>query len=292
MENNSINKNNIEVYPVALTIAGSDSGGGAGIQADLRTFSSFGVYGTSAITAVTSQNPCEVRNIAPLSPEVVRAQLDTVFAKLVVGSIKTGMLHDSGIIEAIANSLKGRGIPLIVDPVMVSTSGSDLLKESALNGLRDFLLPLADWVTPNVVEAEALLECKIESLSDMKDSALAISEKWNCVSVIKGGDFKAAGKGAIDIVASRGQLYKLSTKRVKFPSEVASTVSHGTGCTFSAALAAGMVLGLSWKDVLVSAKAFVYGSLSESIMIGDGIGAMYPPSGAYRDKVTFLKLEA
>jgi len=279
-----------ETYPVALSIAGSDSGGGAGIQADLRTFSSFGVYGTSAITAITAQNPCEVRNITPLSPEDVTVQIETIFAKFAVKAVKTGMLHDASIIKAVTAVLKDRQFPVVVDPVMVSTSGSVLLKQDAIDAMRDIFLPMSDWMTPNVAEAEKLLDTSINNLDDMKDAAAECADRWDTVCILKGGDFKAAGKKAVDIVASRGKLYSLSTKRVKTPPEVEANVSHGTGCTFSASIAAGLAVEMSWKDTLVAAKAFVFGSLSESVMIGDSICAMYPPSGAYRDKVTFEKI--
>ena len=280
----------LETYPVALTIAGSDSGGGAGIQADLRTFSTFGVYGTSVITAVTAQNPCEVRNITPIPAEAVTAQLETIFAKFAVKAIKTGMLHDATIIKAVAAVLKDKNIPIVVDPVMISTSGSVLLQQDAIEAMREVFLPLSTWMTPNVAEAEQLLDIEIKNLDDMKDAAAECADKWDTVCILKGGDFKAAGKRATDIVCSRGKLYSLSTKRVKKPTEVEANVSHGTGCTFSSAIAASLAVDMPWKDTLVAAKAFVFGSLSESVMVGKTIGAMYPPSGAYRDKVTFEKI--
>lgn len=279
-----------ETYPVGLTIAGSDSGGGAGIQADLRTFSTFGVYGTSAITAVTAQNPCEVRNIVPISADAVTSQVKAVFAKFAVKVIKTGMLHDAAIINAVGQILKDKEIPIVVDPVMISTSGSVLLQQDAIEAMREVFLPLSDWMTPNVAEAEQLLGIEIKNLDDMKDAAAECADKWDTVCILKGGDFKAAGKRATDIVASRGKLYSLSTKRVKTPSEVEADVSHGTGCTFSSAIAASLAVDMPWKDTLVAAKAFVYGSLSETVMVGDAIAAMYPPAGAYRDKVTFEKI--
>lgn len=290
MQNNLDSQITSETYPVALTIAGSDSGGGAGIQADLRTFSTFGVYGTSVITAVTAQNPCEVRNITPLTAESVTAQLEAVFAKFAVKAVKTGMLHDASVIKAVSKILAGKDIPIIVDPVMVSTSGADLLEQSAVASLIEKLLPLSIWITPNVAEAEKLLSKKIEDLDDMKDAAAEIADKWDTVCILKGGDFKAAGKNAVDIVASRGKLYKLSTPRVKNPQEFAAKVSHGTGCTFSSAIAAALALEMQWNDILIAAKAFVFGSLSESVMVGETICAMYPPAGAYRDKVTFEKI--
>lgn len=290
MQNNHDSQITSETYPVALTIAGSDSGGGAGIQADLRTFSTFGVYGTSAITAITAQNPCEVRNITPLDADAVTAQLEAVFAKFAIKAVKTGMLHNASVIEAVAAVLKDRQLPVVVDPVMVSTSGSVLLKPEAIEAMKEVFLPLSTWMTPNVAEAEQLLGIEIKDLDDMKDAVAECADKWDTVCILKGGDFKAAGKRAADIVASRGKLYNLSTKRIKTKSEFEANVAHGTGCTFSSAIAASLALGLPWKDTLVAAKAFVYGSLTESVIVGVNICAMYPPAGAYRDKVSFEKI--
>lgn len=279
-----------ETYPVALTIAGSDSGGGAGIQADLRTFSSFGVYGTSVITAVTAQNPCQVLDIFPLQAEAVISQLEAVFSKFTIKSVKTGMLQDAAVIEAVAKVLQKKDIPIIVDPVMVSTSGSVLLKPEAIATLKEKILSISSWMTPNVAEAEQLLDTKITNQKEMQEAAQKCSEKWDTVCILKGGDFKALGKRATDIVASRGKLYSLSTKRVKTSLNFAAKISHGTGCTFSSAIAAALALDMPWKDTMIAAKAFVYGSLSETVMVGEDICAMYPPAGAYRDKVNFEKL--
>ena len=279
-----------ETYPVALTIAGSDSGGGAGIQADLRTFSSFGVYGTSAITSVTAQNPCEIHNITPLTVEAVTLQIKAVFAKFAVKAVKTGMLQNASIIRGIANLLKNKDIPIIVDPVMIATSGSELLERDAIDSMKNIFLPLSDWMTPNIAEAEKLLDIKIKNFNDMKNAAAECAERWNTVCILKDGDFKANKKRAVDIVASRGKLYTLSTDRVRSTAETEADTSHGTGCTFSSAIAATLALNMSWKDTLVAAKAFVFGSLSEPVMVGNSICAMYPPAGTYRDKVIFEKL--
>ena len=164
--------------PVALTIAGSDSGGGAGIQADLRTFTSYGVYGCSAITAVTAQNPCEVRRVDALPVGSVKAQLESVFAEFDVGSVKTGMLFDSGIIRAVSKLLSvKREINVVVDPVMVSTSGAVLLKEDAVSAVADMLFPVATWVTPNIYEAELLLGRKIRNEGEMMKAAADFAGK-------------------------------------------------------------------------------------------------------------------
>ena len=278
-----------EVYPAALTIAGSDSGGGAGIQADLRTFSAFGVYGTSAVTAITAQNPCEVRRIIPVPADGLEAQLRAVFAKFAVRAVKTGMLHDASLIRVCAATLGGMKLPVVADPVMVSSSGALLLEEEAVDAMKDELLPLCDWMTPNVAEACRLLDVKIGNFDDMVNAAMECSGRWGTCCVIKGGDMRQ-GDNAIDVVASRGSAYMLSTPRVEEPAGNAAPLSHGTGCTFSAAIAAGIAVGMGWRDTLISAKGFVYGSLVEAVEVGKDIHAMYPPARAYRNAVEFKKL--
>ena len=274
-----------DIYPAGLTIAGSDSGGGAGIQADLRTFSAFGVFGTSAITAITAQNPCEVRNVFPLDPEIVKLQVEAVLAKFAIKSIKTGMLHNAQIVAIIADILEERSIPLIVDPVMISTSGVQLIEDDAVEVMKKRLFSVADWMTPNIPEAEKLLNTEIISLEDMKRAAKELASTYNLSCVIKGGHAFVREDHAVDVVFSKGNLFTLSTPLVALTPDTLPTLTHGTGCTFSAAIAAGLALDLSWRDALISAKAFVYGSLSEGVKPGDAIYAMYPPAGSYKDKV-------
>ena len=171
-----------KISPVALTIAGSDSGGGAGIQADLKTFAHFGVFGTSAITAITAQNPCEVRRIDPLPPASVKAQAEAVFAKFAVKAVKTGMLFNAQIISATIEILrKNPSVIYVADPVMIATSGAVLLRPDAIEKLKSGLLPLADWVTPNIPEAEILSGMKITGVSDMRKAALICSESGSTV---------------------------------------------------------------------------------------------------------------
>ncbi len=270
----------IRKIPVALTIAGSDSGGGAGIQADLRTFNAFGVFGCSAITAVTSQNPREVRRIDALPPEAAGEQIAAVFAEFNVKAVKTGMLFDSGIIRAVSSALGGRKSVFVVsDPVMVSTSGAMLLKKSAADDMGKYLFPAADLVTPNIPEAELILGCGISSFDEMLSAAVEISRRWGCGAVVKGGHVKFEGGIKADAVAYAGRLYKLTSP------EIRTRAGHGTGCTFSAAIAAGMARGGDFKDVLLDAKAFVYGSLAEAVRPGRRLEAMYPPSGNYLNRI-------
>ncbi len=277
-----------DIYPVALTIAGSDSGGGAGIQADLRTFSAFGVFGTSAITAVTAQNPCEVRNIEAVSSSMVKSQIEAVFAEFAVKSVKTGMLHNRRTVEIIAELLKGRNISLIVDPVMISTSGIQLIEDDAVETMKQQLFPVADWITPNIPEAEKLLNIKIASLKEMKKAATELATKYNLSCIIKGGHAFDKDKRALDVVSSNGNIFILKTPFIDFDKQGDSTLAHGTGCTFSAALAAGFALGIPWRDTLISSKAFVFGSLSEGVKPGDSLYAMYPPAGSYKNKVQIV----
>lgn len=274
-----------DTYPVALTIAGSDSGGGAGIQADLRTFSAFGVFGTSAITAVTAQNPCEVRKVSDISPKMVQDQIETVFAKFAIKSVKTGMLHNGNVIESVTNSIKEKSCVVIVDPVMISTSGVQLLKDDAVETMKKKLFPIADWITPNVPEAEKILDIKINTYKELKKAARMMAEIYDSSIVLKGGHVISKDDKAVDIVCSKGNIFSLSSPLVDLSEDIDSTLTHGTGCTFSAAMAAGVALDMPWKDMLISAKAFVYGSLAEGVKTGLDIAAMYPPAGSYRDKV-------
>ena len=278
----------IDHYPVAMTIAGSDSGGGAGIQADLRTFSAFGVFGVSAITALTAQNPREISGVEPTSPAMVLKQIEAVSAKFAVCGVKTGMLVSAEIISAVAAALRMRNKPpLVVDPVMISGSGVSLLGEDAVETLKTELFPLADWITPNISEAEALLGAEIATIADMEEAAAEIAGAYKAGCVLKGGHLDAGEDvAAVDIVARKGKIHRLSTPSVKFSAEIADVVTHGTGCTFSAAMTAGIAIKLPWNDMLTAAKAFVYGSLAECVALSDELASMFPPGGNHRDKVS------
>ena len=258
-------------YPAAMTIAGSDSGGGAGIQADLRTFSYFRVFGTSAITAVTFQNPLEVTGIEAVAPDGVRDQIATVRKAIDIAAAKTGMLFSAEIIEAAASAMGDFTGPLVVDPVMISTSGKKLLQDSAIEALRNVLIPQAAWITPNLPEAEVLAGRQIGSGDDAVNAARECSEKWGCSVVVKGGH--AEGSQASDIVVHQGHTLLLSTPRVP----VWGNSDHGTGCTFSAALTAQLAWGTEWKTALIRAKAFVLASLSRPVRLSERAAGMFPP---------------
>lgn len=271
----------LKFYPSAMTIAGSDSGGGAGIAADLRTFNAFGVYGCCAIAAVTSQNPAAVRRIDPLAGEAVAAQIDAVLEKIPVKCAKTGMLFSAEIIRAVAGCVKKHSLHLVCDPVMISTSGKCLLEKDAVAVLKDELLPLAKWITPNIPEAEALAGRKISGIASMRDAAFMLRDKFNCHIWLKGGHL--AGRAAEDVIVYGEKAYSITSPLCEVP----PLTAHGTGCTLSAALTSMLALDLPWKQAVCESKAFVYGSLVQSVEIGQNLSAMYPPS---EDSISLVKL--
>ena len=277
-------------YPAALTIAGSDSGGGAGIQADLRTFNAYGVYGFSAVTAVTSQNPRAVSRIDAIPAAGVAGQISAVAGTLDVEYAKSGMLVSQDIVNVVAEAVEKYDLKLVCDPLMISTSGKKLLDDAAVEMMRSVLFPRAQWITPNVPEAETLLGKTIVSVPDMILAAKELEDLYGCSVVLKGGHLaeNPSGKGlprSVDVVCRKGELWKLSSLKMELP----GFASHGTGCTFSSAFTAGLALGISWQDAICAAKSFVLGSLVENVCIGSGIFAMYPPGNDYSDSVTFEK---
>jgi hydroxymethylpyrimidine/phosphomethylpyrimidine kinase len=237
--------------PVALTIAGSDSGGGAGIQADLKTFAALGVHGTCALTCVTAQNPKRVLAIEPCRPGMVRQQLEAVFAELPPAAAKTGMLYSTEIIRVVAEFFRSsRNIPLVVDPVMVATSGARLLKPTAIKILCDRLLPLATLVTPNLPEAAALTGKALSDIEDLRRAAREIHRRFGCAVLVKGGHLPRAREAA-DIYFD-GQTELLLTAPF-----VPGIRTHGTGCTFSAAITAHLARGSNLRNAVVSAKQHI-----------------------------------
>jgi hydroxymethylpyrimidine/phosphomethylpyrimidine kinase len=250
---------------VALTIAGSDSGGGAGIQADLKTFQALGVYGTSAITAITAQNTLGVRAVQEVSPDVVVAQIDAVADDLGVDGAKTGMLSSAAVVEAVAGAVRRRGLDrvLVVDPVMVAKSGDRLLREDAVQALRERLLPLAAVVTPNVPEAEVLAGRALSGEEDLRRAAVEIAALGPRAVVMKGGHL--AGD-PVDLLFDGQRFHRFPGRRVPTRS------THGTGCTFSAAIAARLALGDDVVAAVGAAKAYLAGALDRARPIGHGHG--------------------
>jgi hydroxymethylpyrimidine/phosphomethylpyrimidine kinase len=247
--------------PIALTIAGSDSGGGAGIQADLKTFAALGVHGTSAITCITAQNPKRVLAIEPCSPAMVRKQLESIFAELPPAAAKTGMLYSAEIIRAVAKFFRARKIPLVVDTVMVATSGRLLLKSDAIKVLCRELLPRATLVTPNLHEACLLTARKLHSIEDMRRAARAIYERFGCAVLVKGGHLPAAREAA-DI------FFDGKTELLLTAPFVRGVRTHGTGCTYSAAIAARLARGEKLPAAVAAAKKFITRAIAQSHRAG------------------------
>jgi hydroxymethylpyrimidine/phosphomethylpyrimidine kinase len=236
--------------PVVLSIAGSDSGGGAGIQADLRTFFSLGVFGATAVTCVTAQNPRTVAAVFPVEPETVALQIETVCDGFNVAAVKTGMLYSAGIASAVAGALARHTPPhLVVDPVMVATSGKRLLQTDAFHSLEEFL-PLAEVVTPNVPEAEVLSGLNIASLEDMRAASEAISARYNVACVVKGGHIDT-GSDVVNVLCAGNGTAVYAARRV------AGADTHGTGCMFSAAVTAFLALQQPLEDAVRRAGIFM-----------------------------------
>jgi len=246
---------------VALSIAGSDSGGGAGIQADLKTFSTFGVFGASAITCITAQNPDEVRNITPLDPDVVDQQIRAVCDSFPISVAKTGMLYSAEIIRVVAHEDIDEGIPvLVVDPVMVAASGARLLQADAIDAMCTELLPKARVVTPNLHEAEILCGHSISSVDELRNAAREIGEHFDVACVVKGGHL--SGDEVVDVLYDEGEELVLSAARINAPQ------THGAGCAFSAALTALLARGELLSDAMGKAKEFVRRALERAPAVG------------------------
>lgn len=253
--------------PVALTIAGSDSGGGAGIQADLRTFAFHRVHGTSAITCITAQNTLGVERVDAMSPETVVAQIQAVYKDIGVQSAKTGMLLNKEIIAAVAEQVEALQIHnLVVDPVMVSRTGAQLLDDDAVKTLRNVLIPKAAIVTPNRYEAQIFSGLPINSLDDMRAAAQIIHRNLGAkVILVKGGGMQGSVRG-VDIWFDGHKMETLTTKQVDTKN------THGTGCTLSAAIAANLALGQELRIAVQQAKEYVTTALSYALNIGKGQG--------------------
>jgi hydroxymethylpyrimidine/phosphomethylpyrimidine kinase len=257
--------------PIAVTIAGSDSGGGAGIQADLKTFAALGVYGASVITALTAQNTKGVFGVHDVPAEFISAQMDAVFSDLDVGAVKIGMLSHPGAIEAVAAGLdRHRQTNVVLDPVMVATSGDRLLASNAVEVLRRELIPRALVITPNLPEAAALLDAPLASsetiMRQQGERLLALGAK---AVLIKGGH--AGGAESVDLLIEPTAVARLASERI------ATRNTHGTGCTLSAAIAAGLAKGLSLAQSVHDAKAYVSAAISaaDRLDIGSGHGPVH-----------------
>ena len=258
-----------------LTIAGSDSCGGAGIQADLKTFSALGTYGMSVITAVTAQNTRGVLSVRELDPEIIRDQICAIFEDIQVAAVKIGMVSSAVIIETIGDLLLKYEAPnIVVDPVMVSKSGCALLQPEAREALIRVLLPLAVVVTPNLFEAEVITEGKISTLDAMEKAAVAINRLGAKNVVVKGGHL--AGD-AIDVLYSEKTFHHFGNGRIATPH------THGTGCTFSSAIAAFLAQGYVVGEAVARAKEYISGAIAHSFPLGQGVGPTHHFYQYYKD---------
>lgn len=250
----------------ALTIAGSDCSGGAGIQADIKTMMANGVYAMSAITALTAQNTTGVQGIMNTHPDFLAKQLDSVFTDIFPDAVKIGMVSDKELIKVIVSKLKEyKPKALVIDPVMVSTSGSKLISDDAVEVLTDELFPLADVLTPNIPEAEVLTGMEIKSACDMETAAKMISEKYGCAVLLKGGH---SINDANDLLVNGGAVTTFPGKRIDNPN------THGTGCTLSSAIAANLAKGDSLETAIQKAKEYISGALASGLDLGKGSGPL------------------
>ena len=257
---------------VALTIAGSDSGGNAGIQADLRAFHVFGVHGCTVLAALTAQNPFGVRGILAANAEFIAMQIDAVLEAYSVNALKTGMLATPDVIEAVADRLLPYGrILKVFDPVMVATSGAKLLQDDAVTCLKEKLLPLATLITPNLPEAEVLTGRAVGTLDEAVAAAKELSGMFGCAVLVKGGH--GAWAEAEDILFDGETLFRISTPRIDDPLS-----THGTGCSFSAAVTASLACGKSLIDAVADGKAYVYESIRTGVWVGEAAAVLGTPA--------------
>ena len=257
---------NTKKRQTTLTIAGSDSSGGAGIQADIKTMQANGVYAMSAITALTAQNTTGVSGIFEVTPEFLGQQLDAVFTDIYPDAVKIGMVASAELVKMIAFKLKEyKAERIVVDPVMVSTSGSRLISEEAIQILKTELFPLASVLTPNIPEAEVLFGASIHSAEDMERAAQAISEEYHCAVLLKGGHQL---NDANDLLYAEGKSRWLYGRRIDNPN------THGTGCTLSSAIASNLAKGYGLEEAVERAKEYISGALAAMLDLGAGSGPM------------------
>ena len=251
-----------------LTVAGSDSGGNAGVQADLRTFHAYGIHGCTVLTALTAQNPDEVRSVHRVPAEFVASQLDAVLGVYAIAALKTGMLFDAAVAEAVAEKLRVYPeIFKVVDPVMISTSGALLGGKDAIAAVRKHLLPLADIITPNIPEAEVLSGIQIKGRCDIREAARRLNGEYGAAVLVKGGH--AGSAQAEDVLFDGVEFSYYAMPRIEDPVSV-----HGTGCTLAAAIAAESALGRSLKDAVAGAKRYVHNAIASSYLAGPACGVL------------------
>lgn len=261
-----------------LTIAGSDCSGGAGIQADLKTMLANGVYGMSVITSLTAQNTTGVRAISNVEKEFLKAQIDSVFEDIVPDAVKTGMIPSKELVEATAEKLKQyNATKIVVDPVMVATSGADLSNEESVRALKEKLIPMATLVTPNIPEAEVLSGMNINTKEDMTEAAKKINRECGCDVLIKGGH---GSNNADDVLLHNEEIFVFEMPKIDNPN------THGTGCTLSSAIASNLAKGMTVPESVRRAKEYITGAIREGLNLGKGRGPLdhgYDIRTAYKD---------
>ncbi len=261
--------NGVTPIPIALTVAGSDPSGGAGVQADLKTFSKLNVYGMSVIAALTAQNTIAVTGVQPVRAEFVAQQLDALLTDLPPNAVKTGMLLNSDVVEVVAAKFEQYGARnLVVDPVMISTSGTRLLDSDAVNAVRKQLLPLASLVTPNLDEAAVLASSSLSTVTDMEEAARKIHSLGPKFVLIKGGHL--TGDEATDVLFDGREFFKFRSARLR------NRDAHGTGCVLSSSIAAYLALGNSMHEAITLGKRFVTEAIRNALLIGHGVGPCDP----------------
>ena len=259
--------------PAALTFAGSDSGGNAGIQADIRAFHVFGLHACTVVTALTAQNPYGVRAVMVPEPAFVAQQLDAVLEEYAIAAAKTGMLANAGVVEAVADGFKRHpGIRLVVDPVMIATSGAKLLEDDAIGAMCSRMLPLAALATPNLPEASVILGRDVRTRADMESAAREIHARFGCAALVKGGH--RAENVAADVLFDGDRAIWLSTPAVEAPLS-----THGTGCSLSAAIAASLAKGRSLPEAVAEGKAYVYEAIRAGVRVGARATVLGTPRG-------------
>ena len=272
------------MIPRVLSIAGSDPDGGAGIQADLKTFSALGVYGMTVITSVTAQNTIELKKIHDVPIDMIKAQIDALLSDIGIDAVKTGMLHTKEIVEVVADKIGKQNLPLVIDPVMATKSGAPLLELDAKSALIKFLFPLATIVTPNSIEAETISGIEIRTMDDAKEAARKIAELGPKAVVIKGGH-AFSEKKALDLLYSDGDFKIFEENRID------TTTTHGTGCCFASAIAAELAKGNSIVDAVKHAKDFVTKAIRFGFNIGHGFGPVNPTAHLYNEAEKYRVIE-
>ena len=258
------------IRPCCLTIAGSDSGGNAGVQADLRAFHAYGLHGCTVFAALTAQNPHGVSAILPVPPDFIAAQLDAVLGVYSIAALKTGMLADVSAIEIIADRLAGHPeMAKVIDPVMVATSGAKLIADEAIDTLKRNLLPLATVITPNIPETEVLSGLKLTSRAEVREAAKRLQGEFGCAVLVKGGHAVGDLAAAEDTLFDGTDFFAATMPFIEHP---AST--HGTGCSLAAALAAELALGRKLKEAVAGAKRYVHQAIAGSFLVGEDCGVL------------------